>query len=196
MWRRGNHRRRAAGAVVLAACAVGGTPAVAQAPDRPVIVRDPLDAGAGGLDITRVQLGRASDGRLRGAITLAAAWRVRDLPALTGPPGSLCLRLWTRSEPPDTPADYLVCVTADDAGRHLRGSVLAQDGSDLRPVARATLARSSARTVVLRFTQSSVGRPATIRFAAEGTKPGCAAPACVDTAPNAPATATLTLRAS
>jgi hypothetical protein len=33
-----------------------------------------------------------------------------------------------------------------------------------------------------------------VRFAAEATPPGCAAPACVDTAPNAPTLATLTLR--
>jgi hypothetical protein len=33
-----------------------------------------------------------------------------------------------------------------------------------------------------------------VRFAAEATSPGCTRPACVDTVPNAPETATLTLR--
>jgi hypothetical protein len=196
MWPRAVDRRRAALTGALAAGVLGAAPAPAATPAAPVVVRDPPDAAVGGLDITRVQLGRAADGRLRGALTLAAEWRVRDLPALSGPPGSLCLRLWTRSEPPATPADYLVCLTADEAGRHLRGSVLAQQGTELRRVAGATLARSSARTVVIRFTQSAIGRPATVRFAGEATKPGCAIPACVDTAPNAPATATLTLRTS
>ncbi|MEY2535842.1 MAG: hypothetical protein QOF29_3752 [bacterium] len=187
-------RWRAAATAALAAGLLGAAPAPAQAPGAPVAVRDAPDAAVGGLDITRVQLGRAPDGRLRAALTLAAEWRVRDLPALSGPPGSLCLRLWTRSEPPATPADYLVCVTADEAGHHLRGSVLAQQGSELRRVGGATLARSSARTVVMRFSQSAIGRPAAVRFAGEATKPGCAVPSCVDTAPNAPGTATLTLR--
>ncbi|MEA2290176.1 MAG: hypothetical protein QOD55_2173 [Solirubrobacteraceae bacterium] len=178
----------------LAACLLAAVPALAQAPPAPTVVRDPPDAAVGGLDITRVQLGRAPDGRLRAALTLAAPWRVRDLPALSGPPGSLCLRLWTRGEPAGVPADHLVCVTADETGHRLRGSVLAQPGTELRRVGGATLARSSTRTVVMRFSQSAIGRPATVRFAAEATKPGCAIPACVDTAPNAPATATLTLR--
>jgi hypothetical protein len=63
-------------------------------------------------------------------------------------------------------------------------------------VAGASLTRSSARTVVVRFAQSAVGRPDVVRFAGETTAPGCAAVTCVDTAPNAPAAATLTLRAS
>src|SRR3954454_19282510 len=83
----------------------GGHAAAAQVPApgpaAPVIVRDPVDS-AGGLDLTRVPLGRAAAGRLRAALTLSAPWRVRDLPAGDGPPGSLCLRMWTEHSPPGT----------------------------------------------------------------------------------------------
>jgi hypothetical protein len=159
----------------------------------PVVVPDPLDA-PGGLDLTRVQLGRASDGRLRAAITLGAPWRMRDLPADDGPPGSLCLRMWTVAKPPQTFPDRLLCITADAGGRHMRGEVLTERDGALQRVAEAALARSSDRTVVARFSQSAIGRPARVRFAAEANAPGCARPACVDTAPNAPTVATLDLR--
>jgi hypothetical protein len=197
---RAEHRPRcgALAAAGLAGCALGA-PAAAAAqtppPGAPVVARDPVDT-AGGLDLTRVQLQRAPDGRLRAALTLAAPWRMRDLPADSGPPGSLCLRLWTRSEPVGTFPDYLLCITADARARHLRGSILVERDGRLRPVATAGLARSSTRTVVARFSQSAIGRPARVRFAAEATSPGCARPACVDTAPNAPAVTTLTLRSS
>jgi hypothetical protein len=45
----------------------------------------------------------------------------------------------------------------------------------------------------VRFSQTVVGRPKTIRFAGEATKPGCPRTSCVDTAPDAPKTATLKL---
>jgi hypothetical protein len=192
------HRPRRALAVAgLAACALAGA-AGAQTPAptpgaTPVVARDPVDT-ARGLDLTRVQLQRAPDGRLRAALTLAAPWRMRDLPADDGPPGSLCLRMWTRTDPLGTFPDYLLCVTADARGRHLVGSVMVERAGELRRVAEARLARSSARTVVARFSQSALGRPDAIRFAAEATSPGCTGATCVDTAPNAPATVALTLR--
>jgi hypothetical protein len=164
-------------------------------PPAAVVVRDAVDI-AGGLDLTRVQFGRAADGRLRTALTLAAPWRMRDLPADEGPPGSLCLRMWT--EPARSPRfpDRLLCITADRRGRHMNGSVFVERGGVLQRAAHATLARSSTRTVVARFTQSAIGRPDSVLFAAEATSPGCARPACVDTAPNAPTVATLTLRSA
>jgi hypothetical protein len=160
-----------------------------------VIVHDPVDT-AGGFDLTRVQLGRAGDGRLRAALTLAAPWRMRDLPAKQGPPGSLCLRMWTVTNGEAAFPDRLLCITADAGAKHMRGSIFVDRGGTLVRVARATLARSSVRTVVARFSQSAIGRPATVRFAAEATPPGCGRLACVDTAPNAPAVATLPLRST
>jgi hypothetical protein len=203
-------RRRLVAAGAAAGCALlAAAVAQAHAPDaaRPaphrsaqasaaagvVVVPDPRDA-PGGLDLTRVQLGRAADGRLRAALTLATAWRMRDLPADDGPPGSLCLRMWTDAKPPGAFPDRLLCITADARGRHMRGEVFVERGGALVRVANATLARSSDRTVVARFSQSAIGRPARVRFAAEATAPGCDRPACVDTAPNAPTAATLDLR--
>ena len=172
-------------------------PASAQtpAPEAAAVVRDPVDT-AGGLDLTRVKLARAADGRLRAALTLGAPWRTRDLPADAGPPGSICLRLWTGAEPrPGTFPDDLVCVTADADGRHMTGAVMVERDGELRRVGAAVaIARSSTRTVILRFSQSAIGRPDAVRFAAEATAPGCPRPACVDTAPDAPTVATLTLR--
>jgi hypothetical protein len=176
--------------LALGAVAVGcvvAVPAVAAQGGEPVVVRDGRDARSGMADLTRVQLGRASDGRLRGALTLAAAWRTADLLPAAGaqppaPPGSLCLRLWT------------VCVTADARGERLRGAVLREGGDSLVRVASAVVSRTSARTVTLRFAQSAVGRPARIRFAGETTRAGCVRTSCVDTAPDAPRTATLVLR--
>jgi hypothetical protein len=185
--------RRLAVAAAVAACvlAVAGV-APAQTAGT-AVVRDPVDT-AGGFDLTRVQLGRAPDGRLRAALTLAAPWRMRDLPADEGPPGSLCLRMWTTTKAPGTFPDHLLCITADARGRHMRGDMLVERGGFLERITTVPLARTSLRTVVARFRQSTIGRPDAIRFAAEATAPGCARPACVDTAPNAPTLATLTLR--
>jgi hypothetical protein len=185
--------RRLAAAVATAACVVAAAAAAPAQTADTAVVRDPVDT-AGGFDLTRVQLGRAPDGRLRAALTLAAPWRMRDLPADEGPPGSLCLRMWTTTRQPGTFPDHLLCVTADARGRHMRGDLMVERGGALQRVTTVALARSSLRTVVARFPQSAIGRPDSIRFAGEATAPGCDRPACVDTAPNAPGTATLTLR--
>jgi hypothetical protein len=190
---RASRRRALTGAAGLVACALAAAGAApAATPGAAVVVRDPVDTG-GGLDLTRVQLGRAADGRMRAALTLAAPGRMRDLPADDGPPGSLCVRMWTGAKPPGAFPDYLLCLTADARGRHMRGSLLVERGGALQRVASAAIARSSARTAVARFSLSAIGRPRSVRFAGEATPPGCPRPACVDTAPNAPAVATLTL---
>lgn len=190
----------ATGAALLAAGALLPASAPAAAGD-PVVVREGRDARAASApDLTRVQLGRAEDGRLRAALTLADAWTASTLVAQAdaeqpAPPGSVCLRLWTRSATRGVPADHLVCLTASADGEDLRGSVL-REGEDglLRRVGQATVARSSARTATLRFSQSAIGRPRRVRFAGEATRAGCPRTSCVDTAPDAPQTATLVLR--
>jgi hypothetical protein len=163
----------------------------------PVVVKDAKDAVQGAPDVTRVQLGLTSEGRLRAAVTLSVGWVAHDLLASSGPPGSVCLRLWTVTKPGAAPPDYLVCATSHQDGETMRGTVFqTKPGEALRAVASATVGRTSDRTMTLRFSQSPVGRPATIRFAAEATKPGCARVSCVDTAPDAPKTATFRLRRS
>jgi hypothetical protein len=192
--RRDRAARLAFAAGALAACALAATPAIAQAPG-PVAARDPQDAGTASPDLTRVQLGLTSDRRLRAALTLVAGWVPRDLLASQGPPGSLCLRLWTTTRPGAAAPDYLACITSRADGETLRGTMLkTRAGQTPLRVGLGVVGRTSARTATLRFSQASIGRPRTIRFAAEATKPGCARVSCVDTAPNAPATLTLRLR--
>src|SRR4051794_41671675 len=191
--RRRPRARRLAAAAAMGACALAAAAAAPAQTADSVVVRDPVDT-AGGFDLTRVQLSRAADGRLRAALTLSAPWRMRDLPADEGPPGSLCLRMWTTTRRPGTFPDHLLCVTADARGRHMYGDLMAERDGALQRERTVALARASLRTVVARFPQSAIGRPDSVRFAGEATPPGCDRPACVDTAPNAPGVATLTLR--
>lgn len=192
-------RRRATATVVLALCAVpagGALAGAATSAPKPVSATDARGDVEGALDLRKVVVARGSDGRLRADLTLAAAFKPRDLRASSGPPGSLCLKVWAATVPPLQTPDFLVCATVDRKGA-LRGSVLHERPNRLpERVAAADVSRPSSRTVRLRFAQSAILRPAAPRFAAEATAPGCDAVACVDTAPDAPDTLRLTLRAS
>ncbi|MTD47079.1 hypothetical protein GKE82_23005 [Conexibacter sp. W3-3-2] len=165
---------------------------------KPVVLTDSrTDAAEGAIDLRRVQLGKAPDGRLRAAITASEAFTAEDLVAEKGgPPGSICLRLYTvTTEIERSIPEHLACVTADAAGEKLRGSVLKERANDL-PTRTGTVSvsRSSDTTIVLRFSQSSIGKPASVRFSAEATRPGCVRTSCVDAAPTPPKVGTFTLR--
>jgi hypothetical protein len=151
------------------------------------------DATTDAPDLTRVQLGRAKDGRLRAVLSTRDEWTGKDLLADEGPPGSLCMRLWTVTKPTGIPPDYLVCVSAA-ADKTLRATITQEQvDADPKRVGSGTVSRPSTHSVAVRFSQTVVGRPKTIRFAGEATKPGCPRTSCVDTAPDAPKTATLKL---
>jgi len=162
---------------------------------KPVAVRDEAgDQVDGGLDLTRAQLGVASDGRLRAAITLADELDPADMLSKDGPPGAICLRLWTRTKPVGIPPDFLVCATADKDAK-LRATI-SSERVDAQPqrVGSAVVTRSSPRTIVLKFGRSAVGSPKkSILWAAEANKRGCTRVSCIDTAPDAPKTLTLKL---
>jgi hypothetical protein len=153
-------------------------------------VRGPLDA-------VRVALARSPDGRLRGEVTMADAWTTADL-RTGGAPASVCLRIFTKRDPAADPPDYLVCATAPREGDALVGRVLRDRANGLpRTVGDAQVSRPTARTVYLRFSRRLVGRPASVRFAAETVvqRSGCRRPlGCRDTAPDAPRTTELPLR--
>jgi hypothetical protein len=155
---------------------------------------DAGDAAKDAPDAVRLQLGLASDGRLRAVVTLAKALDPKSLLSDTGPPGSICLRLWTLTEPGTIPPDFLVCVTADKDAK-LRATISTERvNAQPRRIGAASLSRKSSRTLVLKFARSRVGSPKkTVRFAVETTKRGCARVSCVDTLPDAPTTATLKL---
>jgi hypothetical protein len=185
-------RTLVAGCVALLALAAGAP--AADTPS-PTVVKDAKDAVAAAPDLTRAQLGLASDRRVRIALTLAVPWQPKDLVASEGPPGSLCVRLWTVTKPSAAPPDYLVCATTRADSETMRGTVFkTQPGEELAKAGPAIVGRTSDRTMTLRFSQTLIGRPKTIDFIAEATKPGCIRVSCVDTAPEAPKTATFRVR--
>jgi len=182
-----------------AALAVAAGAAAALAQENPsATARDPAgDAGAG-FDLRRVELARGNDGRLRAEMNLNAPWDAASMRrGGDGPPTSLCMRLFTRRDPASQPPDYLVCVTPAAEGPALVGRVLRDRASaPPRVVARARVSRPDAFTVFVRFGQSAIGRPATVRFSGEASAAGdgCRAPlGCRDLAPDAPKTVRLRL---
>jgi hypothetical protein len=152
------------------------------------------DAPKDAPDVTRLQLGLAGDGRLRAVISLAGSLNPKSLLADSGPPGSICLRLWTLTDPGTVPPDFLVCITAGKDAK-LRATISAERvNAQPRRIGAAAVSRKSSRSLVLKFARSRVGSPKkTIKFAVESNKPGCTRVSCVDTLPNAPTTATLKL---
>ena len=167
------------------------------APSKTIVLTDARDDVSGALDLTRVSLQRASDGRLRAALSFAGKLTPKALLASSGPPGSACVRIWTgrAADPASTRPDRLVCVSArsDD---EFRGGVYEVTGAALpRRVASASVKLTASGTsLVLRFTQSSIGRPERLRFAVESTRPGCERAACIDTMPDAGTARTFRLR--
>jgi len=186
--------RRAAVVLLILAGALAA-PAAAQTPS---FQKDSPRDGRGKLDLVRVALGTRADGKLRGEITMEKGWTTADLREGPGPSGSVCLQLWTRRVPGEDPPDYLVCATPAPDGDELRGRVLRDRSNGLpRQVGATTVTRPTARTVYLRFAQTTIDRPATIRFAGESVTRAAKCPrplGCRDTAPDAPGTRNLTLR--
>jgi len=171
------------GAAAIAALAVAAAPA---ATSKTVVITDARDDVSGPLDLTRASLQRASDGRVRVAFSFTDKLTPKALLAGSGPPGSACIRIWTAAaaDPASMRPDRLACVTAlsDD---EFRGGVYDATGAGLPGrVAGASVQITPSRTsIVLRFTQSSIGRPQRFRFAVESTRPGCERATCIDSAP-------------
>lgn len=190
-------RRAVALAVAVAVLGAVGVATVVAAPSDPIAIGDARGDVTGALDVQGATLRRAGDGRVRATVTLTRALVPGDLRAESGPPGSICLRVWTArgADPRAEPADRLVCVTADARGR-LRAGVLDQSDGDLpRRAGSATVSQTrSRRSLIVRVAQSALGRPERIRVAFETTRPGCDRVSCVDTAPDAPATRAFRLR--
>lgn len=180
------------------------------------------DANSGLLDIVGLRFGAGGDGRLRAVVTMAGAWENGELLAAGGgPPGSVCLRLYTEADPGARPPDYLACATARAVAAStaqatttttapaptattqaprpatLRGELLVERPGEL-PVptgAIVAVSRPSKRSITLRFSRSAIGRPASVRFVAEATRAGCPRTSCSDRLPDSPRTALVRLRA-
>jgi hypothetical protein len=191
-------RRRLLSATGIAGASVAVVVSVAFAAiSKTVVVADAGGDVSGPLDLARVSLQRASDGRLRAVVRFVGAFTPKDLLAASGPPGSSCLRVWTAvdADPRAMRPDRLVCVTARSEDE-LRGGVYEVTGPALpKRIADASVKRSrSGRSVVIRFAQSSLGSPRRLRFAGESTQPGCERPSCIDTAPDKGAVRVFRLR--
>jgi hypothetical protein len=165
---------------------VSATGAFAAA-SKTVKIRDAKGDVTGPLDLERASLKRGSDGRLRAVITLAGTIVPATLLASSGPPGSICVKVWTArdADPKTMPPDRLVCVTARSKDK-LRASVYRQStpGPPTRVGSASVGLNASGRSLVVRISQSALGRPALIRFALESTRPGCARVSCIDLAPD------------
>ncbi len=177
-------------ALVTAMAATGATVASGAA-SKTVKLTDEKKDVSGSLDLQSASLRRARDGRLYAVVTLAGTIKPETLLSKSGPPGSVCLKIWTDpdSDPAASPPDRLVCVTARTK-RDLRASVLRQSDPGVPQRVRSASVRQSTsrRSIVLRFSQSSLGRPRLIRFAVESTRPGCDRVSCIDTVPSGGAT--------
>ena len=111
----------------IAALVVSAAPA---ATSKTIVLTDARDDVSGPLDLTRVSLQRASDGRLRAALSFTEKLTPKALLASSGPPGSACVRIWTAedADPASMRPDRLACVTArsDD---EFRGGVYDATGA-------------------------------------------------------------------
>jgi hypothetical protein len=102
-----------------------------------------------------------------------------------GPPGSVCVNIWTRRTPWEASPNFEVCVTTD-RDRHLQASVSrlgARGGVRRRGPASAEL--TSRRRLVVRFDPDRIGRPAAYRWSVQVTtfERGCTGRGCKDFAP-------------
>ncbi len=185
----------ATAAAALTLLATGA--AEAQAPTT-VAALDRTDAAEGTPDLKRVAATRGADRGVRLAVSLAAPLVPADL--LTdaddaGPPGSICVRLWTVSTPRSTPPDLLACVTSQADGKTLRGTVSKEvPGALPSTVASVTPTRPSRTSVALRLPSSLFTGVRRVRFAGEATRPGCVRLGCTDLAPDLGVVKSLTLR--
>jgi hypothetical protein len=182
----GSRGRVLAAATLTSAAALTVTVAFA-APSKTVAIADPKDDVTGALDLQRASLSLGSDGRLRAAITVGGKASPSAMLSETGPPGSVCVKIWTNedADPAASRPDRLACVTAQSKDK-LRASVLSQTAPGLpERVGEAEVkATKSGRSLVVRIAQSSLGRPELIRFAFETTRPGCTRVSCIDQAPD------------
>jgi hypothetical protein len=110
----------------------------------------------------------------------------RNQVAEHGPPGTVCVNVWTGRTPGEASPNYDVCVTSDRDNDDLVGSVsrLGPRGS-VRRVGRAAAELTSRRRLVVRFDPDLIRRPASYRWSVQATtfENGCTRRGCSDVAP-------------
>lgn len=115
-----------------------------------------------------------------------SAGTLRNAIAEHGPPGSVCINIWTRRTPWDASPNFEACVTPEREGNNLQASVSRlgrRGGVRRRGVASAQL--TSRRRLVVRFDPDLIRRPAAYRWSVEATtfERGCTSRGCKDFAP-------------
>jgi hypothetical protein len=110
----------------------------------------------------------------------------RNAVAEHGPPGTVCVDIWTTRIPREASPNFDVCVTSDRDRDDLLASVsrLGPRGS-VRRVGRASAELTSRRRLVVRFDPDLIRRPAAYRWSVQVTtfERGCTRRGCVDLAP-------------
>ena len=104
-----------AGALLASTGLAATTATVRDASDTPVV-----------LDLQSASL-TPRGSRLEAKLSFYDDWSAADLIAPSGPPGSICVDLWTKRTPGQDAPDYLVCATARSATR-LTANVLKDNG--------------------------------------------------------------------
>jgi hypothetical protein len=171
---------------LLAPALLPGPVALAQAGAiEPTFQLDRKHDVRGPLDIVRVAMSKRLNGTLRGELTMRKGWEDADLGS-----GSLCIRLYVKTDPESQVPEYLVCATQAKAGGALVGKVLRNRANGLPwTVGEADVARPTARSIHLSFDPSAIRSPEKLRFAGESVWRGPRCPratGCSDLAPDAP----------
>ena len=173
--------------ITLAALAAGSGLALAQDGDE--AVRDGNDSRSR-VDIASVRATHdRSNDRLAHVVRLhnrISPRNFRNAVDEHGPPGSVCINIWTRRTPWEASPDFDVCVTGDRSRRKLLASVsrIGARGS-VRRVGRAAAVLTSARRLVVRFDPDLIRRPSSYRWSVHVTtfERGCTRTGCQDVAP-------------
>jgi hypothetical protein len=104
-----------------------------------------------------------------------------------GPPGSVCVSMWTKRTPWEESPDYDVCVSANRTRTGLRASVARhRAGGGVRRVGSATAELTSPRRLVVSFDPDLIRRPGAYRWSVQSTtfERGCSKHlGCEDFAP-------------
>lgn len=145
---------------------------------------------------TLLDIARASGAHNRSADQLVHAvethdeYQASDLANDDAPPSSICIEIWTRSEPGDSGPDYEACAVPDRRARALKGAISREreKGPDLR-VGTVRLQRPTRTRLIFRIDPDHIKRPRSYEWRAETTTfgGGCrAASGCSDHAPDRP----------
>jgi hypothetical protein len=109
------------------------------------------------------------------------------------PPSTVCVEIWTRSTPAESPADYEACAGPAAKGKGWVGSIARKrDVGPLLRVGTVKVEQPTATRLVLRIDPDAIKRPASYRWRTEATSFGSdckSSTGCPDYAPDRPDTA-------